>query len=159
MLAFAEEFNIVMVIIDPKPLSVWSCGLPTIFLEHNLVHVLTIQFFHFPTFKVKEILGVFKKKEVTLQTEPGRSVLWSCIFWGVSIDVSTKISINISATMSVESRPSIDQHTWSRVSQYISQVALSCWWSIGRPTIDWQAVQITLVVCQQCISESLVEYR
>ena len=33
-------------------------------LEHNLVHVLTIQFSHFPTFKVKEILEVFKKKEV-----------------------------------------------------------------------------------------------
>ena len=76
---------------------------------------------------------------------------------GVSIDVSTEISINISATMFVESQPSIDQHTWSRVSQYISQVALSCWSSISQQ-IDRQSVEIASVVCQQCISESLVEY-
>ena len=72
VLAFAEEFNIIMVIIDPKPLMLWA---PYNFLGAQPCTCTYHTVLPFSNLQGKGNFGDFKKKEVTLQTEPGRSVL------------------------------------------------------------------------------------
>ena len=72
MLAFAEEFNIIMVIIDPKPLILCA---PYNFLGAQSCTCTYNTVLPFSNLQGKGNFGNFKKKEVTLHTELGRSVL------------------------------------------------------------------------------------
>ena len=61
--------------------------------------------------------------------------------------------------MSADTRSALDQDVsqklveyWPSINQYLSRVVFSC-----RSRYDQQSVEIALVVCRQCIGQSLVK--
>ena len=72
-----------------------------------------------------------------------------------------QLLIDISAAMSADTRSTLDQDVgqklveyWPSINPHLGQVVFSC-----RSHNGQQSVEIALVVCRQCIDESLVKYQ